>query len=111
MASLFSFMLSKYNSSSPLIYEPLAYESLKFAHSRVFGTAELPAYRMAQADIIVGFGADFLETWLSPVFYARQFKAMHALNGKNKGVLLSYQSIPGPYSGQCRQMVGLSSGQ
>jgi hypothetical protein len=44
----------------------LAYESLKFAYSHLFGRPILPSYRMEQADLILGFGADFLETWLSP---------------------------------------------
>jgi len=33
---------------------------------------------MDQADVLLSFGAEFLETWLSPVEYAWKFKSMHA---------------------------------
>ncbi|HEU0052815.1 MAG TPA: hypothetical protein VFQ39_06545, partial [Longimicrobium sp.] len=33
---------------------------------------------LASANLLVSFGADFLETWGSPVDYAYQFKQMHA---------------------------------
>ena len=51
---------------------------------------------MEDADVFVSLGADFLETWLSPVAFARQFKAMHRLNQKRKGLFLQvspFQSL------------------
>jgi molybdopterin-containing oxidoreductase family iron-sulfur binding subunit len=53
---------------------------------------------MDRADVLVGFGADFLETWLSPVEYARKFKAMHLLSNGRKGVFVQispFQSLTG----------------
>ena len=73
------------NSPPPLIYEAFAHENLKFANQEVFGFDGLPAYRMEAADFLLSFGADFLETWLSPVEYARKFKQMHAFDGHAKG--------------------------
>jgi hypothetical protein len=67
-----------------VVFEPLAYEALKFAYQQIFGNAVLPVLRMEHADVLVGFGADFLETWLSPVEYARKFKAMHLLSQDGK---------------------------
>jgi molybdopterin-containing oxidoreductase family iron-sulfur binding subunit len=86
LLKLFSEALKHWNSPGPVIFEPFAYESLKTANARVFDVKGLISYHMEQADILVGFGADFLETWLSPVEYARKFKQMHALNGDQKGV-------------------------
>ncbi len=63
-----------------VIYEPLAYESLKKANRIVFGFDGIPAYRLDQADFLISFNAGFLETWLSNVEYTRQFSAFHALN-------------------------------
>ncbi|MEJ2662050.1 MAG: hypothetical protein P8Z73_15175 [Desulfobacteraceae bacterium] len=96
LLTLFEAVLSHFRSRNPLVFEPLAHESLKFAHKLALGQPVLPGYRMEQADMLVGFGADFLETWLSPVEYARKFKAMHALadGGKGRFVHISaYESL------------------
>ncbi|KJS33533.1 MAG: hypothetical protein VR64_01855 [Desulfatitalea sp. BRH_c12] len=60
-----------------LMYEPLSYESLQAANQTVFGHAALPTYTIDQADFLISFNADFLETWLSNVEYARRFAAFH----------------------------------
>jgi len=96
LLGLFETVLTYGNSRGPLIFEPFAYESLKFAHKLALGQSVLPTYRMDQADVLISFGADFLETWLSPVEYARKFKAMHAVakGGKGRFVHVSpYQSL------------------
>ena len=96
LLTLFEEVLSHFGSQSPLVCEPFGYESLKFAHELALGQPVLPGYRMDQADILVGFGADFLETWLSNVEYARKFKAMHALANGGKGRFIHvspYQSL------------------
>jgi anaerobic selenocysteine-containing dehydrogenase/Fe-S-cluster-containing dehydrogenase component len=90
--------LKKWNSSKLITYEPYAYEALKSTHETAFGVAALPSYHMDQADFLVSFGADFLETWLSPVEYARKFKQMHAFRHGEKGWfyhISSYQSLTG----------------
>jgi molybdopterin-containing oxidoreductase family iron-sulfur binding subunit len=84
LMNLFTAALQKLNSRPALVFEPYAYESLKTANDKVFGVDGLASYHMDQADILVSFGADFLETWLSPVEYAWKFKTMHALKDGNK---------------------------
>ncbi len=84
LLALFADALTQWNAQAPLVYEPFAYESLKTANQKVLGQNGLVSYRMEQADVLVSFGADFLETWLSPVEYARKFKAMHALKEDQK---------------------------
>ncbi len=83
--ALFTDALKQWNASAPLIFEPFAYETQKTANEAVFGRKELVSYKMQDADVLVSFGADFLETWLSPVEYAHKFKAMHALQNGQKG--------------------------
>ena len=95
--------LKQWNSDALLIYEPYAYEALKVAHEMAFGRAGLPAYAMDQCDFLIGFGADFLETWLSPIEYARKFKQMHALSAGRKGQFYQvspYQSLTGANADQ-----------
>ena len=98
LMSLFTATLQNLNSQPPLVFEPYAYESLKTANEKVFGVDGLVSYRMDQADVLVSFGADFLETWLSPVEYAWKFKAMHAVKDRNKNLFFQispYQSLTG----------------
>jgi molybdopterin-containing oxidoreductase family iron-sulfur binding subunit len=95
---LFREALQAWQSDDPLIFEPYAYESLKTANKIVFGIEGLPSYRMEKADLLVSFGADFLETWLSPVEYAGKFKAMHGMDGDRKGFFAHigpYRSLTG----------------
>ncbi len=82
LSALFNECMDAWQSNPPFFYEPLACENLKQANAVVFGERRLPAYRMEESDALLSFGADFLETWLSPVAYARRFKAMHAYAGE-----------------------------
>ncbi|MBI3947476.1 MAG: hypothetical protein HY321_16255, partial [Armatimonadetes bacterium] len=62
--------------SDYLIYEPLNYEPLRTACEAVFVRKGIPDYRIDRADFLISFGADFLETWLSPVQLTRRFAEM-----------------------------------
>ena len=52
-------------------YEPFGYEAIRAANERVFGRAEVPHYDFARAEMVISFGADFLETFGSPAGFAR----------------------------------------
>jgi len=98
LLALFKKSLDAWNSGSPLIYEPFAYESIKEANRLTFGINGLASYRIDESDFLLSFGADFLETWLSPVEYARKFKAMHQINSGKKNLFYHigpYQSLTG----------------
>src|SRR5438093_3955240 len=45
-----------------------------------FGTATLPTYDFANAKYVLSFGADFLDTWLSPVEFQNGFSRAHAFD-------------------------------
>ena len=90
--------MASWNASGPTVYEPFGYDALKAANEALFGIDGLFAYRMEAADVLVSFGADFLETWLSPVAYARQFKTMHRIRKGRKGLFFHvapFQSLTG----------------
>ncbi|NNG00077.1 MAG: 4Fe-4S dicluster domain-containing protein [Desulfobacteraceae bacterium] len=96
LASLFSACMGYWNAGKPVWYEPYAFESLKQAHKDIFGQPALPSYRMEKADFLLGCGADFLETWLSPVEYARKFAHMRRPGQGRKAVFISigpFQSL------------------
>ena len=56
-----------------VVHEPRDLAPLRAADAALFGAAELPVFDLARARSVVSFGADFLETWLSPVELARAF--------------------------------------
>ncbi len=66
-------------------YEPLALEPLRAANRMSFGRDAIPTYDIAETGFLVSFGADFLETWLSPTAHAADFAKMHALSAGRAG--------------------------
>ncbi len=68
-----------------LVYEPFAYESLRAASKAVFGVDSRPVFSLENADFVVDFGADALESWLSPVEHARQLAAAREIDAHPDG--------------------------
>ena len=56
-----------------LAYEPLERTTLRAAIERVFRQDVMPDFDIENANYILSFGADFLDTWVSPVRYARGY--------------------------------------
>ena len=69
--------LSALGSSGRIVFEPFAQEAARVAGQMVFGLNTAPRYDFAAAQYVLSFGADFLETWGSPVQQARGFASSH----------------------------------
>ncbi|MDX2193865.1 MAG: molybdopterin-dependent oxidoreductase [Gemmatimonadales bacterium] len=67
-------------------YEPFDHEPVRLAHQAVFGRDEVPVVDFAKANYILSFGADFLETWGSPLEQQRGFAASHGFDDAAKGM-------------------------
>ena len=67
-----------------LRYEPFAYEPIRAANRLSFGRDAIPRYEFATPHVLISFGADFLETWLSNVGYARDFAEMRRVRNGRK---------------------------
>ncbi len=59
-------------------FEPFSHAALRQSYSLLFGQADLPRYRVDQADLLVTVGADLLETFISPVDYTTQVSVLTA---------------------------------
>ena len=59
-------------------YEPFGFEALREGNRMAFGSATIPFYDFTAARHIISFGADFLDTWLSPVAFQAGFTRAHA---------------------------------
>ena len=85
LAEVMERFAAAFGSSRVLFYEPFNYEPLRAAHDALFGLPVVPSYDLESCEFIISFGADFLETWISPVEYARQFAQMHSLRDGKMG--------------------------
>ncbi len=63
--------LKAWNSARRIRYEPVAYDSVRAANALCFDRPGLPVLRFAEARAIYVFGADPLETYVSPAGYTR----------------------------------------
>ena len=56
-----------------IVYEAISNAGISEANQRTFGKNVIPSYDFGKADVIVSFGADFLNTWISPVEFTKQY--------------------------------------
>ena len=61
-------------------YEALSEAPLREAVRLAYGRDVIPAYDFEAARFVLSFGADFLETWLSPTAYGRGFARVSAVD-------------------------------
>jgi molybdopterin-containing oxidoreductase family iron-sulfur binding subunit len=61
------------------------------ANEATFGNRAIPSYRFENAKVVVGLGADFLGTWLSPVEFARGYSVGRKIDEKNPTMSKHYQ--------------------
>jgi molybdopterin-containing oxidoreductase family iron-sulfur binding subunit len=65
-----------------VVYDAISYSAIREANGESFGRAVIPHYAFDKARVIVGFDADFLGTWLSPVEFARQYAISRKPQGR-----------------------------
>lgn len=61
------------NGINHVAYDALSPVSESKASELVYGSYGIPSYSFDKAEVVVNFGADFLETWVSPCEYARDW--------------------------------------
>jgi anaerobic selenocysteine-containing dehydrogenase len=66
--------------------------TLSKAAEDLFGQATMPFFDMGNADLVLSFGANFLETWISPVAYNRAYAKMRRANPKVRGYFIQFES-------------------
>lgn len=65
--------------------------TLRAAAERVYGEKRELVFDIANSDLVLNFGASFLETWQSPVSYTRAFTKMRR-NPNGRGKLIHFES-------------------
>ncbi|HSJ23380.1 MAG TPA: molybdopterin-dependent oxidoreductase, partial [Longimicrobiales bacterium] len=70
-------------------WEPFAWEPLRAASRMIYGVDAVPVHDFSNAEVVITFGADFMETWLSPVDYAHGFIQGRAYSQGRRGKMIS----------------------
>lgn len=76
MAELTTRFMRSFGSPNHLSYELLGPDWLRLANRRSFGQPSLPYYDLGETRYLLSFGADFVESHLSPVQYGYAFGRM-----------------------------------
>ena len=74
-------------------YEPFAFEALREGNRLAFGTPAIPSYDFASARYILSFGADFMETWLSPVAFQGGFSRAHGFQAGRDTAMAKFVAV------------------
>lgn len=88
---LFEEFKTKYPTAEVVYLDPVSYSALMDANEASFGKASIPSYHFDKANVIVGFNADFLGTWLSPVQFAKDYSKTRDLTNGRKEISRHYQ--------------------
>ena len=84
--------------------------TLMQAASRMLGKSGLPLFDIGTADLIFSFGANFLETWLSPVAQTREFTKFRRANPKDRGYLVQFEARMSQTASKADEWIALRPG-
>ena len=84
--------LAALGSERLLTYEPFGDEALRQAGRVCFDRATVPTSDLAATRFLIGFGADFLDTWHSPTHYAEAFGRMRRTAAPPDGGFVQVES-------------------
>jgi len=62
------------------------------ASQEIYGFDQVPYFDLAGADVVFSFGANFLETWLSPMAYNRGYRQLRKKPFGNRGYIVSFEA-------------------
>ena len=68
-----------------MAFDMMPVNSLRSANRIVFGKDEIPHFAVDKAEVLINFGADFLESWLNPIQLTRSYIRMHSYRNGEKG--------------------------
>ncbi len=88
-------LLGALDAAPPVIYDLLSALEGRSAASQLsqtfFGAPDLPEYDLSQSDVVLSFGANLLETWMSPVAQSAAYGAMRQGRMGNRGLFVQFE--------------------
>ena len=106
--------LAAYQSKRGIFYEAISESPARDAAEMCFGRRDLPVYHLDKAEVLISFGADFNETWRSPVELARQFAGFRAPQMRRGKLAIGYAYYVSPRmsvtAGRCDEWIPAPAG-
>ena len=84
--------------------------TLAKAAENLFGESGMPFFDVGGAQVVFSFGANFLETWLSPVSYTRGFAGLREALTKMRGKFIQFESRMSSTAGKADEWIPLVPG-
>ena len=88
-------LLEALGAAPPLIYDLQSALEGRSAASQLsqafFGAPDLPVYDISQSDVVLSFGANLLETWMSPVAQSAAYGAMRQGGMGSRGLFVQFE--------------------
>lgn len=88
--------LAAYQSNRGIFYEAITDTPARDAAEMCFGRRDLPVYHLDKAEVLISFGADFNETWRSPVELGRQYGEFRAPKTRQGKLSVGYSYYVSP---------------
>ena len=111
---LISDLTKSIGAPSPIRYGALgmfeARTTLVQAANEMFGQAALPFFDIGGADLVFSFGANFLETWLSPVAQTRNFAKLRQGTPGRRGTFVQFEARMSQTGAKADEWVPLKPG-
>jgi anaerobic selenocysteine-containing dehydrogenase len=101
---------TKFGAPAPVVYELFSDEVLRRANARSFGFAQLPTFDLANANFVIGFGADFLGTWNSPVAHGAAYGKMRRGRAGVRGAFVHVEARMTPTGASADEWVAARPG-
>ncbi len=83
--------LAKFPGSKHVQYDAISYSGMLQANEACYGKRALPSYHFDKAKVVVGLGADFLGTWVSPIENQNGYAVGRKVNEANPIMAKHYQ--------------------
>jgi anaerobic selenocysteine-containing dehydrogenase len=101
---------AKFGAPAPVVYELFSDDLLRRANQMSFGFAQLPTFDLANTNYVIGFGADFLGTWNSPVAHSAAYGRMRRGRPGVRGAFVQVESRMTPTGASADEWVPAKPG-
>jgi anaerobic selenocysteine-containing dehydrogenase len=108
--SLLAQFAARFGGAAPVVYELFSDDLLRRANQLSFGYRQLPTFDLANANFVIGFGADFLGTWNAPVAHAAAYGQMRRGRPGIRGAFVQVESRMTTTGGSADQWVAAAPG-
>ncbi|HEX8993253.1 MAG TPA: molybdopterin-dependent oxidoreductase, partial [Anaerolineales bacterium] len=111
---LASDLMKALGGSAPIRYGALSMfetrATLVQATQNLFGQAAMPFFDIGKSDMVFSFGANFLETWLSPVAQTREFAKLRQGTRGRRGQFVQFEARMSQTASKADEWVAIKPG-